>query len=318
MLKLLKKTENLYNELKYSLRSLEQYLPWHKGTIYIVIQNELDFELFWLNSKNKRIKIITQSQIIPEHVQQTRNRYVIEMYLDKIPNISERFVYLKPNHFFINYTHPRFFFNKDFYPKYNFNDALTNQQLNVMKNENKPFLHTYEVIMEYFGKTYVTTHRMLKDAPCPLYRDLFDPTRTLYEKQLSENFKHINTNNENNIIPLYILTTYNIYGTEQPFYPEYVVGYGSIRNAPPPILNKHRTINYYGFDITSNLISNSTLLSDITFSNQFENNASQVEEIKTSNKLFCNIKLKEDDDITIYDVNLLIDNIFTKKSSFEF
>ncbi|ORX52890.1 hypothetical protein BCR36DRAFT_582302 [Piromyces finnis] len=289
---------NKYELLKLSIRSLVKYLPWRKGTIYIVSQKDVNDRFKDLKVKN--LQIIHQNQFIPEAASTTNNSHVIEMFFDKIPGISERFVYLKNNHFFINYTHPRFFFSKQFYPKYNLMAALTEEE--ILNNSDKPFINTYEVIREYFGKTYITNLRKFKDAPYPLYRDLFEPARQLYAEQVEETITHLNYDN-NDFLPLYMVSTYNIYGTEQAYYPDYVVGYGKIRNAEPPTLNRKRTIDYYGFDITSPQISSYTLLSDIAFTSIDKENTNIMERIKNSTQLFMNIGMKKDDEyVTLKDI----------------
>ncbi|OUM66171.1 hypothetical protein PIROE2DRAFT_6700 [Piromyces sp. E2] len=305
-----------YELLKLSIRSLEKYLPWHTGNIYIVTQKEINNKkVKWAmtNSKNKKVIVVHQSTLIPEMAKSTRNRHVIEMYLDKIPNLTERFVLLKSNHFFINYTHPRFFFSKEGYPKYNLMNPLTKEELNDLEINDKPFIHTYNTTIEYFGPTYVTTYRKFKDAPYPLYRDLFEPVRQLYREQVDELVTHINYDS-NDFLPLYMVSTYNIYGTEQPFYPDYVAGYGKIRDAPLPILPKKRNIQYYGFDITSPLISDSSILSNVAFTSIVGENTDIIENIKKSKKLFMNIEMKRDDEyITLKDVISYIITLYGDK-----
>jgi hypothetical protein len=114
---------DLMNELKYSLRSLEKYLPWHQGKIYIITETQNLNQFPWLNYNHNRIKIIYQNEIIPKNYQ-NNNKQAIEMFLDKIPDLSERFIYIQPHHYFKNYTHPCFFFNNNFFPKYNFKDVI--------------------------------------------------------------------------------------------------------------------------------------------------------------------------------------------------
>jgi len=304
---------NKYEQLKLSIRSLEKFLPWHSGTIYIITQKDLNKNISWASSIFKKVKVINQSKFIPQSAASTRNRHVIEMYFDKIPDISERFVFLKNNHFFINYTHPRFFFSKEGYPKYNLMDALTEEEINDLKVNDKPFINTYETIMEYFGRTYVTLQRKFKDAPFPLYRDLFEPARQLYAEKVEETVSHMNYDNTD-FLPLYMVSTYNIYGTEQPYYPDYVVGYGKIRDAPLPVLNKWRSIKYYGFDVTSPLIANSTILSDVAFTSIADENSSIMENIKASNRLFMNIGKKKDDEyVTLKDILSYIVKFYNEK-----
>ena len=293
------------NELKYSIRSLEKYLPWFEGDIFIVTQTDVTYELLWLDSNNTKIHVINQSEIIPEKAAQTQNIHIIEMYLDKIPGISERFVYLKNNHFFINYIHPNFFFSKDFYPKYNLKDSLTELEIDEERRKNTAPFNTYNIIRDVFSESYVKHYRYFKDAPFPLYRDLFEPSRKLYERYVNETLSHTEPD-RNDLLPLYIVSTYNIYGTDQPYYPEYVAGYGKIRNAPLPILNKDRTIDYYGFDIPSPIVSNCTMMLDIQYTNNKIENKNIFKRLSNTKRLFFSLKIEEPEHLTDQSIDDLI------------
>jgi len=294
------------NNLKYSLRSIEKYIPWFKGNIFIIFNNK--FNITWLNNKNKNIKLININNLTSEiNLNNNYSNFNIEMYLDKIPNLSERFIYLKSNHFFINYTHPRFFFNKKFYPKYNFKKALTEEEL-LLKKKDREFLNTYKLIMNIFDKNYVRTYRYFENAPFSLYRDLFEPVRQIY-------LKYYNDNNE--ILPIYLVSTYNIYGTNQD-YPFFVSGYGEIRNSKLPSINPNRTINYYGFDITSFSIINKTMINDISINENICNNGGRlIKKIKESKNIFISIKINKNIICDNNYINTFMNDLFMEKSTFE-
>ena len=96
-------------ELKYSLRSIEKYIPW-VNHIYIIT----DFNQVpkWLNTKNKKITIIQHSDIMPAKIRPTFNSNTIEMCLHNIPNLSERFLLINDDMFCNRPLSPRFFFDK--------------------------------------------------------------------------------------------------------------------------------------------------------------------------------------------------------------
>ena len=240
--------DNKTNQLKYSLRSIENYLPWFIGTIFIIVQHP-NYDLSWLNLKNEHIKIINPQDIVSKKIHSKYSKEIIEMYLDKIPFISERFIYLSVNYYFKNFIHPRFFFNKEFFPKYNFAALLDEIPITISHKKNGSFFKTYEVIREFFGNNYIHSSRFLVDSPISLYRDLFRPVRKLYfSKNTDSNFTNFD------LLPMYLLSTYNIYGASQIYFPEYVAGFGEIRNITPPSIKQSKIISYYGFDITSEFI----------------------------------------------------------------
>jgi len=302
---------NEINKLKYSLRSIEKYLPWHEGNIYIITQKQATNEFLWINNKNERIKILHQNDIIPENLFFINNKHIIEMYLDKISDLSEKFIYISNNHYFINYTHPRFFFSPEFYPKYNFKEALSNDEVNTVKFLDRSFFFTYVLIRYYFGESYATVFRYLKNMPCPLYRDLFEPVRTLYREYIESIYS-------NDLLPLYLVITYNIYGTDHPYYPEYVAGYGKVKEADLPKLNEKRTVKHYGFDITSHNIAKYVILPKTVFINNDDCN-DILNKIIYTKKVFFNYDT-ENSNKSIMKKNTLIQllsSIFNNKLSFE-
>ena len=135
------------------MRSIEVYLPWFAGIIFIIVQN-IYYDLSWLNLENEHIKIVNPEDIVPEEFHGKFTKEIIEMFLDKIPFISERFIYLNDNYYFHNFIHPRFFFNEEFFPKYNF-DFGTKEKPKIIQYEERAFYKTYDIIKEYFGSNYV-------------------------------------------------------------------------------------------------------------------------------------------------------------------
>jgi hypothetical protein len=312
------KNKKIVDELKYSLRSIEMYLPWFKGKIYLISQNKNNDGLSWINTKNDRIEIINYRDIIPEESYPTLNRHVIEMYLDKIPNLTEKFIYLKSNHYFRNYTHPRFFFSKEFYPKYNFKDALPIDRKALEKHSNNSFIYTYKAIVKFFGDSYINTFRHHTNAPYVLYRDLFNPARELFSEYVKKTKLHKDYK-KMDMLPIYMVQNYNIYGAAQPYYPDYVPGYGYVREMPNPNLNPERTVKYYGFDITSPIISNHTI-SDNLYTSDSESNNDLINEIKNSSITFFSLYLSKTDSFSIsdkYHLKELLNKLYEKKSLFE-
>lgn len=87
------------NELLYSLRSVEKFAPWIRH-IYIVTNGQIPS---WLNLENSRISIVDHKDICPpeliEQALPTFSSMAIEMMLHRIPNLSQRFIYLNDDIF---------------------------------------------------------------------------------------------------------------------------------------------------------------------------------------------------------------------------
>lgn len=96
-------------ELKFALRSVEQFAPWINH-IYIV--TGFGQVPKWLNTNNKKITIVPQEQIMPADSLPTFNSVAIEMCLMNIPNLSEHFLLSNDDMFFNKPLQPNFFYDK--------------------------------------------------------------------------------------------------------------------------------------------------------------------------------------------------------------
>ncbi|MFA5649008.1 MAG: stealth family protein [Bacteroidales bacterium] len=97
-----------HNELIYSLRSVEKFAPWINH-IYIVTDNH---NPEWLNTDNPKVSIVDHKKIIPTEKLPLFNSNAIEMFLWKIPNLSEHFLYACDDMFFGKEVKPDFFFDE--------------------------------------------------------------------------------------------------------------------------------------------------------------------------------------------------------------
>jgi hypothetical protein len=88
---------DVYDMLKYSIRSIDKFLPW-AGDIYILTQKPQVPD--WLDLDNPRIKIVHHEDIFDEEYIPTFSSSVIESYLHKIPGLSEYFIYTNDDFLF--------------------------------------------------------------------------------------------------------------------------------------------------------------------------------------------------------------------------
>ena len=96
------------DELKYSLRSVEQYLPWIHH-IYIITDRQVPP---WLNTAHPQLTVVDHSQIIPSQYIPVFNSNAIETSVYKIPGLAEHFL-LANDDTFVNRPLTRsFFFEK--------------------------------------------------------------------------------------------------------------------------------------------------------------------------------------------------------------
>jgi len=105
--------DNQIDELKYSLRSIEKYMPWINN-IFIVTDKQTPK---WINTSNKRIHIIDQATILP-HDRPCFNTSALEASFYKIKGLSEYFI-LGSDDYFVNKPLPKsYFFNSKGMPYY--------------------------------------------------------------------------------------------------------------------------------------------------------------------------------------------------------
>lgn len=97
------------DELKYSLRSLEKNAPW-VNHVYIV--TPFGQKPKWLNTRNKKITIIPQEDILPKDAGPIFNSCAVEACLANIPGLSEHFLLANDDMFFNKPVMPDYFFDK--------------------------------------------------------------------------------------------------------------------------------------------------------------------------------------------------------------
>jgi hypothetical protein len=92
---------------KYWFRSVEQYAPWINN-VFLLVQSASQVPS-WM-SRSEKLKIITHDQFIPVEYLPLFNSQTIEMFLHKIPGLSERFIYSNDDIYFIGPLKPEDYF----------------------------------------------------------------------------------------------------------------------------------------------------------------------------------------------------------------
>lgn len=77
------------DELKYSLRSVEQYMPWIRR-IFIVTDRQVPR---WLDLSNPRVRIVDHSEILPSRSLPCFNPNVLEHFIHRIPGLAEHYLF---------------------------------------------------------------------------------------------------------------------------------------------------------------------------------------------------------------------------------
>uniref|UniRef100_A0A1A9ZVK5 LNR domain-containing protein n=1 Tax=Glossina pallidipes TaxID=7398 RepID=A0A1A9ZVK5_GLOPL len=91
------------NELRYSLRSLEKYAPWIRH-VYIITNGQIPY---WLDLSNERVTVVPHELLTPyPNWLPTFSSSAIETFIHRIPNLSQRFLYLNDDIFLGDYLYP--------------------------------------------------------------------------------------------------------------------------------------------------------------------------------------------------------------------
>lgn len=161
-------TESLSNarnanndELKFSLRSVEQHAPWLR-TIIIVTDGQTPG---WLDVLHPKIRIVDIREILPPEALPCYNSVIIEHFLYKIPNLAEHFLYANDDMFFNANLAPTFFFNKNGLPIVRLQRAFLGKWINQFKrtfnihtNIYRKTIHIAATLIEKkFGKYFSGT-----------------------------------------------------------------------------------------------------------------------------------------------------------------
>ncbi len=119
--------------LNYWFRGVEKYAPWVRK-IHFVTWGHLPK---WLNTEHPKLNIVRHEDYIPKEYLPVFNSNLIEIYMHKIPGLSERFVYFNDDFLLIRDVKPEHFF-KDGKPR----DMLAFQPM-VANPANPMMSHLY-------------------------------------------------------------------------------------------------------------------------------------------------------------------------------
>lgn len=137
------------DELMYSLRSVEKFVPWINN-IYIVTDNQIPD---WLDTTNPKIHIVNHSEILPPEALPTFNASAIETSIHKIPNLSEHFLFANDDMFFGNPVDKDFFYDENAEPIFRFSKR------NILNKKYKHLFgymvsYAYRLVSKNIGKTF--------------------------------------------------------------------------------------------------------------------------------------------------------------------
>ena len=199
-----------YGTLRFVLRSMYVYAPW-VNNIYLVTDNQTPL---WWNKNNKKLHIIDHKQIIENKYLPLFNSNAIELNIDKIPDLSNNFVYfnddtllnkpVKKDDFFKNGLPRDFRLYTDMIALSDFDHIPLNN--NILINEyvkNKWPLSKHGLFDISYGHHFIKEIPFLLQAkkrgisgyqephgPLSLKKDTFKLARKIWPNELKNNNNH--------------------------------------------------------------------------------------------------------------------------------
>ena len=95
-----------YGLLKYWFRGVEKFAPWVRYIHFVTCGQKPD----WLDENHPKLRLVNHEDFIPHEYLPVFNSNLIEIYMHKIPDLSEHFVYFNDDFFIINHTPTTRFF----------------------------------------------------------------------------------------------------------------------------------------------------------------------------------------------------------------
>lgn len=141
-------SDNRYRDwglMRYWFRGIERFAPW-VNKIFFVTNGQVPS---WLNTDHPKLRLVNHREYIPEEYLPTFNSNVIELWIHRIPDLSEKFVLFNDDMFLINEVKPIDFFKNglpcesalmDIATAPDENDCLPHMQINNFSIINKYFV----------------------------------------------------------------------------------------------------------------------------------------------------------------------------------
>ncbi len=135
-----------YGFLKYWFRGVEKFAPWVRKVHFVTCGQHPE----WLDVNHPKIQMVSHEDYIPKEYLPVFNSSLIEIYLHKIPDLAEQFVYFNDDFFIINHLKKERFF-KDGLP----NDIAAFRMNLGLSLWSKCLKNNIRIINQFFDKKEV-------------------------------------------------------------------------------------------------------------------------------------------------------------------
>jgi len=183
-------------ELLHAFRCIERFMPWHKGTIFLVSPGQTPT---WLNTSHPRVKVVDQDTLIPRWATPTFSSNVVEQHLHRIEGLSDAFIYWNDDYFLGRPLQPHDFFR--FYPdgtrsmKFFMTPGAIRHGAEKVEEARKgpkkwyaTLYHTNGKLNEAFGRNPRRSH--IAHAPYMFHKEAMRLVHEKWGKELNETIAH--------------------------------------------------------------------------------------------------------------------------------
>lgn len=157
------------NLVKYWFRGIEKFTPWVRKIHFITWGHIPE----WLDKSHPKINIVRHEDYMPDEILPVFNSSVVELFLHRIPGLSEYFVYFNDDMFFLNELKEEHFFkNNKPVDMLAFQPVVANPDNPVMSGI---YMNNSVIISKHFKK-----REQVKKHPWHYFRIGYPPLYFLY------------------------------------------------------------------------------------------------------------------------------------------
>jgi len=134
-----------WENLHYWFRGVEKFAPW-VDRVFLITAGQVPS---WLNTNHPKLRLVFHEEYIPKELLPTFCSGTIELFLHKIPDLSEHFVLFNDDFFIINKIKPERFFIKGL--------PVDMSAMNVPVSDGEYFTSAYHlsILNRHFNKSEV-------------------------------------------------------------------------------------------------------------------------------------------------------------------
>lgn len=196
-------------ELRYMLRSIAEFAPWVRRIFVMVPGGE---QPNFVPPNSRYIEVVTHAQVMPRKYLPTYNEHAVQCYLDRVPHLSEHFIFMNEGMFFGAALSPWDFFTNTGLPRINMNQNVLHGAHDTLSSFSS--VHDWavrnnnqllDVFYKHPGRRPSPLHQ-----PLPLTRHIFGKMQGTFHRSIEQTVRRTYASRRD-IIPVYLALWTAIY-----------------------------------------------------------------------------------------------------------